>query len=274
MISSINDVIRNSVIDKEFSPYTFDKFLNMCKNDDILRLFLCDYYKINYYKASVTNQYFNFPTDSESIERILVRCIDDNDFLMSIYRCVNMFNSLSTIHKIILLDNLTFKGQDEALASISKLHALDKLTYTFNCDVESIIGYYSNYNKGKRSDKDFIYTFLSDKLVQNNESKEYNDVIFEFLRIYYKCIYFIQQNLGKEYLMKNNIKYLNLISSNSIESLINYSKNDRIFLDVLLRQYLFYKTESTGISETLINNYVEDNAPIDIQKKLKLKGND
>lgn len=273
MVISINDKLRKNIINKNSKEITM---LNLERLDSkiydaVISLFLLDYYKINFFMGN-----FDFLEDfNNTKENIIERTLEDEDFLSSIIENSIIFNELCITSKISLLELLRDMGQDDVLKQISKLHVLDKISYTFDYNLETFKEYYNDYrnkNKKQPSKIDVSY-FIATKLIdyKNIRYNEFQKMVLEFIKIYYKLNIFVRDNCPKSSLDKQDFFYLELIRLNKISILTEYIGDNIDFLTSIIDTYLFYTTTSKEISKEIVDDYFYKTVDEETQKKLKLK---
>jgi len=273
MITSINDQIRNNILNEYSRELTLLNLENLNREqyDTVISLFLLDYYKVNFFMEN-----FNFLDDfKDTKENIIERTLKDEEFLHSIIECSIIFNLLTTTSKITMLEDLENMKQDNILMQISKLHLLDKISYKFDYNLESFKEYYKDFiNKNNKYPRkvDVSY-FIATKLIDYKDIRynEFQKMVLEFIKIYYKWNIFVRDNLPKNSLDKNDYLYLEIIKLNKLDVLIEYIGNNVDFLTSIIDDYLFYTTGDKQISEEIVNDYFYENVDEETQKKLKLK---
>lgn len=273
MVTSINDEIRKKVINEYSKELTLLNLENLSSDtyDEVISLFLLDYYKINF----VMHDFYNLNVFNDTKENIIKRTLTDNEFLFSIIESSIIFKELCTTSKITLLEELSDMGQDDVLMSISKLHLLDKISYNFNYDLNSFKEYYEDYkiknkNHPRKTDVSFcIATKLVDYKDLNYE--EFQKMVLEFMKVYYKLNIFVRDNCPKNSLYKEDYFYLEMIRLNKLGTLIEYIGENINFLTSIIDGYLFFTTGSKEISQEIVDDYFYKTADEETQKKLKLK---
>lgn len=273
MVTSINDEIRKNIINKyskELTILNLEK-LDSDTYDEVISLFLLDYFKINFFMGN-----FEFLDDfSDTKENIIERTLKDEEFLISIIESSIIFNELCITSKITLLEELSDMGQDDNLMQISKLHVLDKISYNFDYNLESFKEYYNDYkNKNKRHPrKTDVSYFIATKLINYKDIRynEFQKMILEFLKVYYKLNIFVRDNCPKKSLEKQDYFYLEMIRLNKLGILIEYIGENVDFLTSIIDSYLFFTTGDKEISEEIVDEYFYKTVDEDTQKKLKLK---
>ena len=188
MVTSINDKIRKNIINeysKELTMLNLER-LDSCTYDEVISLFLLDYYKINFFMGN-----FDFLDDfNDTKENVIERTLKDEEFLSSIIESSIVFNELCVTSKITLLEELENMGQDDVLMQISKLHLLDKISYSFDYNLDSFKEYYNDYkNKNnKHPRKTDVSYFIATKLINykdiryNLETKNSSSVVWDYLQ--------------------------------------------------------------------------------------------
>ncbi len=273
MFTSINDKIRENIINmnsKELTMLNLER-LNSDTYDEVISLFLLDHYKINFFLEN-----FDYLDDfNDTKDNIIERTLKDEEFLSSIIESSIIFNKLCVTSKITMLEELQNMGQDETLMQISKLHLLDKISYSFDYNLESFKEYYNDYkNKNKKQPRkvDVSY-FIATKLINYKDIRynEFQKMVLEFLKVYYKWNIFVRDNCPKSSLEKQDYFYLEMIRLNKIGILTEYIGENVDFLTSIIDSYLFYITTSKEISKEIVDDYFYKTVDQDTQKKLKLK---
>ena len=276
MITSINDKIRNTIIDKtsiESSLLNIKK-LDMEQAREVIRLLVLDYYKIKFIEGISTDDFSSLDIFNNSIDELIDNCLENDELLSLFIKSSILFNSSSIVYKIIVMEGLEKYDEDENLMDISKLHLFDRIAYTFNYDLYSFKKYYIDYKESNENKNiNFATTFIIDKLLEYKKQNEnaYKKFILEFIREFYKWILFINDNGDKFSLSDEERKYLQLIKSNSIDDLIKYIENDYKFLYTLTDNYLYYSTSEKEISKKIIDEYFNNNTDDEMKNKLKQK---
>ena len=273
MVTSINDKIRKNIINqysKELTMLNLER-LSSDVYDEVISLFLLDYYRVNFFMDN-----FDVLDDfDDSKDNIIKRTLKDENFLSSIIESSIIFNELCISSKISLLEELSDMGQDDNLMQISKLHVLDKISYSFDYNLESFKEYYNDYktkNKKHPRKTDISY-FIATKLSNYKDIRynEFQKMVLEFLKIYYKWNIFVRDNCPKNSLEKEDYFYLEMIRLNKLSILIEYIGENIDFLTSIIDSYLFYTTASKEISKEIVEDYFYKTADEETQKKLKLK---
>ena len=273
MVTSINDKIRDNIINeysKELTMLNLEN-LNSDTYDQVISLFLLDYYKINFFMGN-----FNFIDDlNDTKENIIERTLTDNEFLTSIVESSIIFKELCISSKIILLEDLEKLGQDDILMQISKLHLLDKISYKFDYDLDSFKEYYIDYkNKyNKHPERIDISYFIASNLINYKDIRynEFQKMVLEFIKVYYKWNIFVRDNCPENSLYKEDYIYLEMIRLNKLNVLIEYIGQNVDFLTSIIESYLFVTTGEKDISEQIVDDYFYKTVDEETQKKLKLK---
>jgi len=273
MVTSINDEIRKNIINKyskELTILNLEK-LDSDTYDEVISLFLLDYFKINFFMGN-----FDFLDDfNDSKEKVIERTLNDEEFLTSILSSSIIFNLLCITSKITMLEELENMGQDDALMKISKLHVLDKICYSFDYNLESFKEYYTDFkNKNERHPrKTDVSYFIATKLINYKDIRynEFQKMVLEFLKVYYKLNIFVRDNCPKKSLEKEDYFYLEMIRLNKIGVLTEYIGENIDFLTSIIDSYLFFTTGSIEISQEIVDEYFYKTVDEDTQKKLKLK---
>lgn len=273
MVTSINDEIRKNIINKyskELTILNLEK-LDSDTYDEVISLFLLDYFKINFFMGN-----FDFLDDfNDSKENVIERTLNDEEFLTSILSSSIIFNLLCITSKITMLEELENMGQDDALMKISKLHVLDKICYSFDYNLESFKEYYTDFkNKNERHPrKTDVSYFIATKLTNYKDIRynEFQKMVLEFLKVYYKLNIFVRDNCPKKSLEKEDYFYLEMIRLNKLGVLIEYIGENINFLTSIIDSYLFFTTGDKEISEEIVDEYFYKTIDEETQKKLKLK---
>lgn len=273
MITSVNDKIRKNIINmhsKQLTMLNLER-LNAEEYDKVISLFLLDNYKVNFFMKNI-DLLDNF---NDTKENIIERTLKDEEFLYSIIESSIIFRELSIMSKITLLEELSDMGQDDILIEISKLHIFDKIVYNFDYNLETFKEYYTDYlikNKSHPRKTDVSY-FIATKLVNYKDIRynEFQKMVLEFIKIYYKWNIFVRDNCPKKSLDKNDYFYLEMIRLNKLNVLIEYIGENIEFLTSIIDSYLFYTTASKEISKEIVDDYFYKNVDEETQKKLKLK---
>ena len=136
MITSINDIMREKIKNSMNAILLDIELLDEVEKDQILSLMLCDYYKILFIEGINTDNFKLIYGVNKYIEQIKDTYIDDKKLLCTLVKSSVIFNSTSMISKIIIMEQLEAYNQDINLSKICKLHILDKISYSFNYDLE------------------------------------------------------------------------------------------------------------------------------------------
>ena len=116
------------------------------------------------------------------------------------------------------------------------------------------------------------FTYVKTKLIDNTKAnKVIKNFVLEFLKDYYKFIYFIRNKFGENFLDLSDNIYYKLIRSNSLNKIIKFATNNYDFLYNTLYGYLFYSIELPDYEKELVNEYFFNNENNKMQKKLKMK---
>ena len=272
---SINDELRNKIIDKNSMENTIQN-LNNLDNDvrnKIVKMFLSDYFKLkilNYILNNDLESLNNFISSSDDIKSINTF---DEVFLECIIDSSNKFNSLSYISKISLFEILSNYGLDNHINSISNAHIIDRLNYQFNYDLEEFNKYYIDFKTKNHLFKDEDASkFIAEKLISFSKDNfdEYKNFVSNFIKIYYKWTFFVSNNFNKNSLYPEDYIYMGLISLNDLDTIVNYSIGDIKFLETIIDNYLFYSTSEKEISEPIVDEYYNKNVDDNLQKKFKM----
>ena len=273
MVTSINDKIRKNVINqysKELTMLNLER-LDSDTYDEVISLFLLDYYKINFFMGN-----FDFLDNfNDTKENVIERTLKDEEFLSSIIESSIVFSELCVTSKITLLEELENMGQDDVLMQISKLHLLDKISYNFDYNLESFKEYYNDFkNKNKRHPrKTDVSYFIATKLANYKDIRynEFQKMVLEFLKVYYKLNIFVRDNCPNKSLEKEDYFYLEMIRLNKIGVLTEYIGENIDFLTSIIDSYLFFTTGDKEISPEIVDEYFYKTVDEETQKKLKLK---
>lgn len=274
MVSSINDKIRDYIFNTDSVMNSIENLYFTKMNEEILRLLLCDYYKVKYTEAIVNGKY-EFMNDFKSINTLLARCKEDPQFLLNVLKSSYIFKTSDIIKKMIVFEELNQAYQDPMLMKITNLHILDKMSYTFVYDIDSFKDYYASYrdNNSTEVDNSLVVEYITSKLldIKDMRNEELKNFVLEFLKDYYKFIYFIRNKFGENFLDLSDNIYYKLIRSNSLNKIIKFATNNYDFLYNTLYGYLFYSIELPDYEKELVNEYFFNNENNKMQKKLKMK---
>ena len=270
MIESINDYIRSELASKknesEAAIY-LDQFNN---KEEIIKLLFSDHFKMLFFIAATTkNKKLLSELSNINIDAFLLE-FDNPTVIKNVLHSSKIFNSLSYISKIGLYNLLEIYNQDKILMKISKFHALDKITYNFNYDLDSFKDYYIDYRKSYKSFEDLgISIYISSKLDELKETdyNKYKHLLSEMIKEYYKWNYFILHNF-KDNLTNDDIVCINFIENQPLDYIINYIKDNFNFLVKIIEGYLFYSSGCDKISKPIVDEYFNVNAPEKVLKKL------
>lgn len=277
MVSSVNDKIRKNIINETSIPITLFNIeqLDIDESREVIKLFISDYYKINFFENILHGESDSLNIFNKPIESLVDDCLKNREFLIEIMESAAIFNSLDAIAKIIIMEQLESYGKDDILIKISKLHVFDKIAYNFSYDLESFKYYYNDYknNSTKVEKNTNVSIFIANKIIEYKKENynKYKKFILEFVKEYYKWNIFIKENGDKNSLYNEDYLYLEIIKFNSIENLINYIESDFNFLVTLIENYLYYSTGDKDISKPIVNEYYYNNVDKEIQKKLQTK---
>ncbi len=274
VVSSINDKIREYIFNTDSVMNSIENLYFTKMNEEILRLLLCDYYKVKYTEAIVNGKY-EFMNDFKSINTLLARCKEDPQFLLNVLKSSYIFKTSDIIKKMIVFEELNQAYQDPMLMKITNLHILDKMSYTFVYDIDSFKDYYASYrdNNSTEVDNSLVVEYITSKLldIKDMRNEELKNFVLEFLKDYYKFIYFIRNKFGENFLDLSDNIYYKLIRSNSLNKIIKFATNNYDFLYNTLYGYLFYSIELPDYEKELVNEYFFNNENNKMQKKLKMK---
>lgn len=273
MVTSINDKIRDSVIDIDSKETTMINLEDLSSEtyDEVMTLFLLDYYKINFFTGNV-----DFLDDfNDTKENIIERTYTDHDFLINLITSSIIFKEMCILSKITLLEELESKGQDRGLIQISKLHLFDKIVYKFTYSLESFKEYYFDFkNKHNRTPgKMEVSFFIANKLIEYKDIRydEFQKMVLEFIKVYYKWNIFVRDNCPSKSLDDQDFSYLEQIKNNKLGPLIENIGKNVDFLNSLIDSYLFYNVGDKKVSEEIVDEYFYKTVEEETQKKLKLK---
>lgn len=276
MVNSLNDKIRNTIINKyskEITLLNLEK-LNYEEYEKIVSLMYSDYYKLDVFMKFVDNKYI-YKDLNINKSKLVEKSMKDEEFLSKLIESSIVFDSLPIISKINVFEELFLLDEYNNLLKISNLNLLDIITYQFNFNINDFKEYYKDYvMKNKSVNKNtFVSIFITNKLNEYEilNFDKYKIFILEFLRIYYKWNIFIKNNFSKDFLEKEDIHYLKLIKENKMDDIFNLLSEDLNFLTTLIENYLFYSTSQKMVSEDIVNEYFYNNVEEEVQRKLKLK---
>ena len=271
MLSNINDVYRDKIYSKDFIElYEEFNHLDVENQEKLLRFILMDNYKIN----SFYNKYIK--TDDDSINSILMSCLDNAKIFKEILKQAKCFYEMDYFSKSLLLEDMKNKALDSKIANISKNHLLDKLIYVILDELDLYQEYYKDFmnkNQGNFFGQDLLINYLTLRVLdlKNKDIKKYEEFLLEFLKIYYKWIIFIKEHDGEYLLNSEDFIYIDKIESLDVKKLFNYIEMDSYFLNLIMGDYLHYKTEKIEVSEELVDKYLNESCNEKIKTKLKIK---
>lgn len=275
MVSSITDMIRKNIINKNSKEMTFLNIENLDYDfsREVIRLFLSDHYKINFFECMTEDDYSYLEDFNTPIEVLIDKALKDTQFLSDIIESSITFDSLSNITKTIIIEMLQEQDKEEEIMDISKLYLFDKYIYTFNYDLDSFKDYYIDYkNKQNNKTSDVVF-HIANKLLDFKEENydKFKELILEFIKIYYKWNVFVRENCPKNSIYKTDYINLQVLKYNNIDAIMYYAENDFDFLQDIIDGYLYYSTCEKQVSEEIVDEYIFNNTDVEIQKKLKLK---
>ncbi len=270
MIQSFNDKIRN-IIFKDNNILNVVQGINsldLNKKEVIIKLLLSDYYKINFITDEENLLIFNYP-----LNFLLNLCCTNYIFFKSILFDAKSFYDKSVIEKIYIMEELEEKGMNVPIGEIYKLHILDTLVYRFVYDLDYFKKYHMDYinrNKNIKNNEIVILGLLADKLGELKiiNYEKYRSFILEFLKTFYKWNFYNINNNKTNLSVLQKI-YLSKIDNNSIGEIYKEIENNSQFLNVIMKDYFDYTTNSK-MNENEINEFLINHGKKDIQKKLKI----
>lgn len=271
MLSNINDAYREKIYNKDFIEL-FDYFnsINTYDQEKLLRFILMDNYKINCFYGN------KIKIDNDSIDSILMSCLDNANIFKSLLSQAKQFKEMDYFSKCLLLEDIENKGLNSKVASICKTHLLDKLTYKLLDELNLYQEYYKDFmikNKKNTFGQNLLIDYLSLRVLdlRDKDNKKYEEFILEFMKVYYKWRKFINDHEGEYLLNGVDYIYMDKIEKFSIEELYNDIEKDYDFLNLIIGDYLHYKTEKIEVSEELVDNYFYETCDEKIKTKLKIK---
>lgn len=271
MLSNLNDVYRNKIYNKDFIEFVeYFNSLDIDTQEKVLRLILMDNYKINCFN----NKYIKI--DGESIDSILMSCLDNAKILKEILKDAKCFYGMDYFSKSLLLEDMKNRELDSKINDICRNHMLDVLTYHILDELDLYQEYYKDFmikNRGNIFSQNLLIDYLSLRVLdlKNKNNKKYEKFLLEFIKVYYKWRKFINDHEG-EYLMNDeDFIYVDKIEKLNIEELFNQIENDYDFLNLILGDYLHYKTQKIEVSEELVDKYLNESCDEKIKIKLKIK---
>lgn len=270
-MSSINDFIRKELLSNYTMTTTLVKLeqLNIKDNEEIIRLLISDYYKIEFFESINKNNF----TFEDSVDELINNFILNEDFLYNVVEKSKIYNKLTNISKIIIMEEIEKAKKDLMFIDLSKSHVLDKLSYKFIYNLECFKEYYKDYKTkiGNEEQTTDASIFIANKLIyyKKENYNKYKKFILEFIRIYFKWIIYVKNNFDKTYLYNEDHLYIEIIKHNSIDDLINYTEINYSFLVTIIENYLYYSTVQKDISGSIVEDYYINNVDSNIQKKLK-----
>ena len=257
MIESLNDKIRSIIFEDNNILKSIDilKRFDPNKRKIIIQLFLSDFFKILFITDSEDIKIFKMSTND-----LLYMCNTYSNFFAQILLGAKDFYKLSSIEKIIILEELEDEGLSDAMFNFNKLHILDALVYSFRYDLNCFKEYYqeyiTKYDNSERSKNSFtsLLTIKMDDLKIINEDK-YRNFALEFMRSFYKMhFYNISNNLN--ILSQEQTVYLEKIKNNTLGQLFNLVEKDKHFFNVIMKNYLNYTISLDEASRSKIDKFV------------------
>lgn len=278
MVYNINDSIRRQIFENKTVAYSVNYIGDLTENnkESILRLLLSDFFKINVSNLEIMDTRQNLEIFKYTIDDLIITCLNDINFLVQILKGAFEFYNSTLITKSIIIEEMEAHDFDDKLMEISKLHILDKISYTFSYDLEDFKIYFLDYIKKHRTfgEKDSLANeFLTDKMIflRSIDFEKYKSYLLEFIRQYYKWNLFRKEKLKIVSRFEGDYEYLCRVKNESLESLINHSMNDYDFLLTLLVNYLYYTIFSNNEMAQSAEKYLLKNSDEGLQKKLQLK---
>jgi len=278
VIFSINDKIREKLFEKKTVESTLSIFNNLGEEDkvSVLKLLLLDYAKVIAIELDDIDAIKRSPIFKYPIEYIINLCMCSNGYLTNILKGAFDFYSSGLVSKCIAIESMEAIGVEDLLLEVSRLHILDKISYTFSYDLEDFKLYFldsveknivNGYSVG------LTVEFLKDKLkdLTKFDCKKYESYILECIREYYKWNLFKKEGLSVKPEFPDNYEYLDMIKKAPFYSLIASSIYSDEFLTIILLNYLHYSTLGDKTIENDVNKFFLDNSDKKLQKKLKIK---
>lgn len=270
MISSINDIYRKEIYDKNTSR-TIIKYISNLDDKSreyVFKLMTSDWYKCNYILGNIDL----LKILDNGVDNFIELCEDNPEFLLSIYKNSNDFYKSTLISKIIVIQKLEEDLKDKILCNINMLHVLDKTVYKFSYNLETFNDYYLDYKDKVKYNKEFIYEYLTDKIKDLfvTNINMYTEYILIFMREYYKWNFYKNCALNRDSNFKNQKEYLQIIKDCPINILINLSISDDEFLKTLIKEYLYNENFNKGQEKMEAKQFLIRNTSEEFQKKLKI----
>jgi len=271
MLSNLNDIYRDIIYNKDFIELVdYFNFLDIADQEVLIRFVLMDNYKISSFHNT------KIKIDDDSINSIFMSCLDNSKVFIAMVKEAKIFYIMDYFSKCLLLENITNKGLDSKIINISKNHLLDKLTYRILDELNLYQDYYKDFMDKNRGDivrQNLIIKYLILRVLnlKNIDNKKYEEFLLEFIKVYYKWRKFINDHEG-EYLLNNeDLIYMSKIEKLEINELFNEVEKDDNFLNLILGDYLHYKTEKIEVSEELVDKYLSESCDEKFKTKLKIK---
>lgn len=270
MISSINDIYRNEIYDKNNnnSILFYLSNLNNKQRDYVIKLILSDWYKCNYI---MDGKYF-LGILNNGIDNMIDLCIKNDSFILSIYKKSKNFHASPLIFKIYVMEKLGEDSLDKTLCDINMFHILDKISYSFSYNYDDINKYYIDYREGKQNNREFIYEYITNKIkdLSTININKYTECILKFMSEYYKWNFYKKCALNRESHIKNQKEYLQIIKDYSIHTLVYLSITDDEFLKVIIKDYLYNENFNNENEKREAKQFLIRNTSEEFQKKLKI----
>lgn len=279
MLTNYNDILRKKISEglkynEELCIIEAIEFFNTLsynEQENILRLALADFYKLNYYSTNEIHDIFK-----TKIEDIIDEYIIDQNFVIQLMQSIKQFNDMDYVSKCIIMETMQNNNQDYNIISIFPSHILDKLTYQIVDNIENYKEYYKNYievNKNNPKCIETITHFIIIRILElkKNDYNKYQKYILEFIKVYYKWKNFIRKHDGQYILNKCDFDYLNKIETYSIDNLNNEIEHNFEFLFTLVLEYFHYSISKLEIKEEIVDKYFEISSDNKIKEKLKIK---
>lgn len=271
MLSNLNDVYRKKIYSKDFIEL-FDYFnsMDIDSQEVLLRFILMDNYKINCFNNN------KIKINNNSIDSILMSCLDNAKIFKELLKQSKGFYEMDYFSKSLLLEDMENRGLDSEIIQISKNHILDKLTYKILDELNLYKDYYKDFmvkNKNNEFGQNLLIDYLSLRVLdlKDKDNKKYKEFLFEFIKVYYKWRKFINDHEGEYLLNGVDYIYMDKIEKLNIDELFNDIEMDYDFLNIILGDYLHYKTQDIEVSEELVDDYLEETCDEKIKTKLKIK---
>lgn len=270
MLSNINDLYRDKIYNKDFIElFCYLSDLDEIKQETLFRFILMDNYKINCFYGN------NIKIDDESINSILLSCLDNAKIFKEILKDAKVFYEMDYFSKSLLLEDIKNKRLNSKVSKISKNHILDVLTYKVLDELNLYQEYYKGFitkNKSNTRSQNLFIDYLSLRILdlKNKNNKKYKEFLLEFIKVYYKWRKFIKDHEGEYLLNFDDFIYVDKIEKLNIEELFNNIESDYNFFNLIIADYLHYKTANVEINEKLVDNYLEEISDEKIKVKLKI----